>query len=374
MDMKLDQGQEMLRSTARQFLEAECPISLVRELESNGQWHSSEIWERMSDLGWLGMTIPVEYGGGGGTLLDQLVLAEEMGRALLPGPFMTSDILCGQLLLNTGNEEQKREFLPMMSSGNAIFALALAEKNPGLTSYGLTTTGMNSKDGYRINGTKLVVPYAATAEYFICGFNNNHPNKGLGLALVQAKSPGVLITPLKSIANYPRGKVDFCDVVVREQSLLGIPGKADKPLKLAIEYATLIQSVEMVGRAQKILEMVVDYSKTRVQFGRPIGSFQAVQHQCADLRVAIDVARLLVYRGACSLADGQTSYEQVAMAKVAANETSRKATATGHGIFAGISYTLDHDMQMFSARNKLAEASMGNTISHINEIALLMGF
>ena len=148
---------------------------------------------------------------------------------------------------------------------------------------------------------------------------------------------------------------------------------SERSYQQALEYATLVQCGEMVGRAQRVLEMVVDYSKTRVQFGRPIGSFQAIQHQCADLRVAIDGTRLLVYRAGCSVAEGLSCSEEIAMAEVSADDTSRRATVTGHGIFAGISYTVEHDMQLYSARNKLAEASMGNTTSHIAQIATFMG-
>ena len=155
--------------------------------------------------------------------------------------------------------------------------------------------------------------------------------------------------------------MEFSDVEVGPDGILGEVGKGGDALVKSLEWATLVQCGEMVGRGRKILEMVIDYAKTRVQFGRPIGAFQAIQHQLADLRVAVDAAELLTYRAACSMSEGRDCSEEIALAKASADEMSRMSTVVGHGVYAGISYTVEHDMQLFSARNRLAEADGGGT-------------
>ena len=150
-------------------------------------------------------------------------------------------------------------------------------------------------------------------------------------------------------------------------------GGGGDALAKALEWGALVQCGEMVGRGRKILEMVIDYAKNRVQFGRPIGAFQAIQHQLADLRVAVDAAELLTYRAACSMAEGRACAEEIALAKASADEMSRLSTVVGHGVYAGISYTVEHDMQLYSARNKLAEADGGGTLAQIDRIADAMG-
>ena len=372
MDFALTQGQEMLRRSAREFLEANCSTSVIRDLESSDLPYSSELWDSMSALGWPGLALPQQHGGEGGDIIDQLALAEEIGRAILPSPLLTSSVTCGQLILQAGTPSQQAALLPGLARGQTIMALALQEpqRNPNLDH--LSTSAVVHRDLYRISGVKTFVPYATSADIIVCAAKTEE-SQGLTLALIDAKLPGVVITPLSSIPGCPLADVEFNNVAVSLDSILGQPATARASLVNALEWTTLVQCGEMIGRAQKILEMVIDYSKSRVQFGRPIGAFQAVQHQCADLRVAVDVARMLTYRAACSLQDGIPSSEEIAIARTAADEVSRLSTVTGHGIFAGISFTVEHDMQLYSARNRLAEASPGNALHQMDSIAQMMG-
>ena len=372
MDFAFTQGQEMLRRSARDFLESNCPTSVIRDLESSNLPYSPQLWDRMASLGWLGLALPEQHGGEGGDIVDQLVLAEEIGMAILPSPLLASSVTCGQLILQAGSPSQRAALLPGLVRGQTIMTLALDEpqRHKGLDC--LSTLASPHRSGYRISGVKTFVPYAASADLMICVAKTENP-QGLTLALIEANDPGVTITPLAGIGGGPQAIVEFNNVTVSQNSILGQPAAGRGPLLKALEWTTLVRCGEMVGRAQKILEMVIDYSKSRVQFGRPIGAFQAVQHQCADLRVAVDVARMLVYRAACSLRDGLPSSEEIAMAETAAHEVSRLSTVTGHGIFAGISFTVEHDMQLYSARNRLAEANSGNALHHVDGIAEMMG-
>ena len=372
MELAFNESQEMLRRTAREFLEANCPTTLVRELESTAKGYSPALWEQMAGLGWLGLALPVEHGGEGGDAVDQLVLSEEMGRTLLPSPYMISTVTCGQLVVMAGNASQRKETLPLLAQGKLIMSLALHEDGVGFGEEQFSTQ-VAPKDGrYRLNGVKTFVPFADSVDTLIC-VAHGPESGGATLGLVSAKARGVVIHRLTSIAGYPQARVGFNDVELAPDDILGQVGEGGDALAKALEWAALVQCGEMVGRGRKILEMVIDYAKNRVQFGRPIGAFQAIQHQLADLRVAVDAAELLTYRAACSMVEGRACAAEIALAKASADEMSRLSTVVGHGVYAGISYTVEHDMQLYSARNKLAEADGGGTLAQIDRIADAMG-
>ncbi len=367
MDLALNQVQEMLRRTAREFLEANCPPTLVREVEASGKGYSPELWAQMAALGWLGLSLPEEYGGEGGDAVDQLVLSEEMGRALVPSPYLASVVTCGRLVALAGSHSQRQATLPRLARGELILSLAMDEEGSG------QSTRVTKEDGgHRLNGVKSFVPFANLADTLICvaGWLGDG---GVSLCLIPSDADRVTIQAMESIAGYPQARVVFEDVEIGVDGVLGKPGEGGDVLGEAMQWATLVQCGEMVGRGRKILEMVLDYAKNRVQFGRPIGAFQAIQHQMADLRVAVDAAELLTYRAACSMAEGRDCAEEIALAKASADEMSRMSTVVGHGVYAGISYTVEHDMQLYSAHNRLAEAESGGTLGQIDRIAGLMG-
>ncbi len=366
MDLGLNEQQEMLRRAAREFLEAECPTSLVRELEGTDSGYSPELWKRMADLGWLGLAFPPHYSGSGGSLIDQVVLFEEIGRALVPSPIFTSSVLCGQVLLNAGSEQQKELLLPRMASGDTIVTLALDEPSPGVL--------QAKADGgdYILNGVKLFVPYSHVADYLICDATiSTHSDKTI--FQVDKKSRGVRADIMPSVANFKQHEVSFENVRVAQDDVVGVIDQGEGPLARAMEWATVVMCGEMVGRAEKVLDMVVEYSKVRVQFGRPIGNFQAIQHRCADLKVAVDGARLLTYQAAWKLAEGLACAEDISMAKAFAGSLSRQAALAGHGIFAGIAFTVEHDMQLYTMRSKISEANLGDSDFHLDRLAEHMG-
>ena len=381
MDFGLSEPQEMLRRTARDFLESECPTTVVRELEASERGYSPELWRKMADLGWLGILLPSQYEGADGTLIDQVVIAQEMGRVLLPSPVLTSTVLSGQVLLNAGSEEQKARLLPQMARGAVIVTLALAEPGGWLDGASEVRAVADGKD-YIINGTKLFVPYAQVADHLLCVTRTSdhiHPEtssahqsedqRGVTLFLVDAQAPGVVIKPLESTAGYKQHEVRFQDVRVPTENMVGKLDLGGGPLAQAIELGTVVQCAEMLGRAEKVLEMVVEYSKARVAFGRPIGSFQAVQHRCVNLRVAVDGARLVTYQAAWKLAEGLPCSEDVSMAKAVAGSASRLATENGHSVFAGIAFTVEHDMQLYSMRSNIDEANLGDTDYHLSKVS-----
>ena len=218
----------------------------------------------------------------------------------------------------------------------------------------------------------MFVPYAHVADTMVCvaGLQGSTvATEFLTVFMVDLSAPGVTATPMESIADYKQHRVRLQEVRVGREDVLGQVGGAAHALAKAQDWATVTQCAEIIGRAEKILEMVVEYSHNRVQFGRPIGSFQAIQHQCADLRVAVDGARLVTYQAAWKLEQGLPWAEDVSVAKACAGNLSRQAVATGHGIFAGIAFTVEHDMQLYTMRSKIAEANLGDSDFHLDRLA-----
>ena len=379
MNLALNEQQEMLRRTAREFLEAQCPTSLVRECEDSDSGYSLELWKRMAELGWLGLTLSPEYGGSGGGLLDQVVLFEELGRAIAPGPLLTSMVFAGRVISDAGTASQKADLLPRMARGDVITTAALGGPDTDPQGVGLVAQPDGS-GGYSISGTKLFVPFAHVSGFILCSADTSGSSASPAtdgaretLFLIDTTSAGIEAVLMESLAGYKQHEVVFVNVEAGTENVVGEPARAQEALAKATEWAIVIQCAEMIGRAEKVLDMVVEYSKVRVQFGRPIGAFQAVQHRCADLKVSIDGARLVTHQAAWKLEQGLSCSEDVSMAKAFAGSASRQAIVAGHGIFAGVAFTVEHDMQLYTMRSKIAEASLGDTDSHLDRLAQLMG-
>lgn len=379
MDLGLSEHQILLGRTAREFLESECPISLIREWEEKQSGCSADLWQKMAELGWFGLDIPQEYAGEGGNLFDQTVLFEEIGRAMVPGPLLATSAYAVRAILSAGNTKQKTLLLPGMAKGETTVTSFLAGEalNNG-EALGLRAT--IDGQGYLLDGTLLFVPWADSSDSILCvagSLGQTESTVYLTIFLVDTTSAGLTLTAMPSIGGYQQHEVRFRQVRVGADAALGTVGSAATHLVPAQEWATVLQCADILGRSEKILEMVVEYSKNRVQFGRPIGSFQAVQHQCADLRTAVDGARMATYHAAWKLDKGGNSgskaTEEVSVAKAYAGSLSRRATATGHGIFAGIAFTVEHDMQLYTMRSKIAEANLGDTEHHLEQLAQSMG-
>jgi alkylation response protein AidB-like acyl-CoA dehydrogenase len=372
MDLGLSEPQEMLRKMAREFLSTECPKQLVREMEEDEKGYSPELWQKMAELGWQGLPFPEEYGGGGGTFLDLAVLLEEMGRACLPGPFFSTVVLGGLTILDVGSEEQKQEFLPQIATGERIMTLALTEPSARYDATGIAVEAAASKEQYVINGTKLFVPHAHIADWMICVArtrNGEKPEEGMTLFLVKSGSQGMICNLLPSLARDKQCEVIFDNFRVPRVNILGEADQGWTEVSRVLQRAAVAKSIEMVGEAQQVLEMSVNYAKERVQFDRPIGSFQAIQHHCANMAVDVDTARLLAYQAAWKLSEGLPCALEVAMAKAWVSEACRRVTSLGHQVHGAIGFTLDHDMQLYSRRAKAAEVAFGDADFHREKLA-----
>jgi len=372
MDLGLSEPQEMLRKMARDFLSTECPKQLVREIEEDEKGYSPELWQKMAELGWQGLPFPEKYGGGEGTFLDLAVLLEEMGRACLPGPFFSTVVLDGLTILDVGSEEQKRDFLSQIASGERIMTLALTEPSARYDAAGIAVEATASNGQYVINGTKLFVPDAHIADWIICVARTSKGGKleeGITLFLVKSGSQGMVCNLLSSLARDKQCELVFDNFRVPKENILGEADQGWTEVSKVLQRAAVAKSVEMVGGAQQVLEMSINYAKERVQFDRPIGSFQAVQHHCANMAVDVDTARLLAYQAAWKLSEGLPCEMEVAMAKAWVSEACRRVASLGHQVHGAIGFTLDHDMQLYSRRAKAAEVAFGDADFYREKLA-----
>jgi len=368
MDLDFDEQQEMLRKTARDFLGKECPMALVREMETDEKGYSPELWGKMAKLGWVGLIFPEKYGGGGGNFIDMAVLYEEMGRALLPGPHLSTAVLCGLTLLNCGTEEQKSEFLPKIAEGELILALALTEPNIGWDSESVTVSATPDKDDFIISGTKLFVYHAHIADYLLCVTRtapDTGDGKGISLFLVDKKSSGITCTLLRTLAgDYLINEVVFENVRVPKANMLGEINEGWAPLSKALQAATVMLCAEMVGGMRRVYEMAVAYSNDRVQFGRHIGAYQRMQDKMISQINDTDGSWLMTYEAAWRLSEGLPSTLEVSVAKAQASNSYRSVCYRAHEIFAGVGFMTDFDLIPYTARALLAEQYLGNAAFH----------
>jgi len=377
MDLGFSEEQEMLRKTARDFLEKECPTSLVKEMAEDEQGYTSGLWGKMAELGWMGLALPEEYDGMGMSFLDLAVLLEEMGRACLPGPFFSTVVLGGLCILEAGNEEQKKELLPKIAAGEAILTMALTEPSASYDPASITVKAVPDKDDYVISGTKLFVENAHIADYLICVARTKDgagkDEDGITLFLVDGKSPGIATILLKTIAGDKQCEVTFDNVRVPQKNMLGERDKGWPVVAKILQKATVAKCAEMIGGAQAALDMSVAYAKERIQFGRPIGSFQAIQHHCANMVTDVDGSRFITYQAAWMVSEGLPATMEVSMTKAWVSEAYRRVTQLGHQIHGGIGFCMDHDMPLYFKRAKAAEPTFGSADWHREIVARELG-
>ncbi|MBM4331375.1 MAG: acyl-CoA dehydrogenase [Deltaproteobacteria bacterium] len=377
MDFRFSDEQKMLRESARSFLETECPKTFVREMERDEKGYTPEFWRKMAGLGWMGIIFPESYGGIGGDFLDLLILLEEMGRACLPGPFFSTVVLGGLTILDAGNQSQKEEFLKRIAKGEMVLTLALTE--PATTQYDptlITVKARAEKNHYLINGTKLFVPDAHVADYLICVARTKgefNSKSGITLFLVDAKSPEIKWELLKTVARDRQCEVIFQKVKVPQENILGRLDEGGAQIEKILQKAALAKCAEMIGGAQFVLDMCVSYAKEREQFGRPIGTFQAVQHHFANMLIDLEGGRHITYKAGWMVSKEIACTMQVAAAKAWVSEACKRVASLGHQIMAGTGYMEEHDMPLYSRRAKGAEFAFGDANYHKKLVAKEIG-
>jgi alkylation response protein AidB-like acyl-CoA dehydrogenase len=364
MDFGLSEEQEMLKTSARDFLQKECPKKLVRQLDESDEGYSPELWRKMAELGWMGLPFPEKYGGGGGSFLDLVVLLEAMGYNVVPGPFFSTVVLGGMTILAAGNEGQKKGLLSEVANGKLILSLALTEPSVKYDDASSVKTTAIARDGkYVINGTKLFVQDANVADYILCVAKTKatgKPENGVTIFLVDFKAPGIKYTLLKTLARDKQCEVVFDNVSVSQENIVGGLNRGWQIIQDILQKAVVAKCAEMVGGAQAALDMAVAYAKERVQFNRPIGSFQAIQHYCANMVSDVDGSRFVTYKAAWKVSEGLPATMDVAIAKAWTGAAYSRVTLLAHQIFGAVGFTMDHDMHLYYRRAKAGEIMFGD--------------
>ena len=369
MDLSLTNAQQKLKDTARELFEVECPTSLVRAMEQDDRGYPADLWERISGLGWSGLPFPEDQGGSGGTLTDLAVLLEEFGRSLVPGPFFNSVAVVGLTLLDAGSDAQRSEILPRISDGSLIATAALLDESARYGPDSVAMTAERQDDGYVLNGTKMFVEYANSADLMLAPARSDN---SVVMLLVPTSADGVSLTRLDSIARDPQFAVELADVHVTGD-LVADPEQGGAALKRAMDRAALLHCAHSVGGAQHVLDMTVAYTKQRVQFDRAIATFQSVQHDCADMVIAIDSARLATYEAITRIEDGQTADKEIALAKSLTNHAYKWTTLNAQQIHGGLGFMEEYDLQLWTRRAKVAELKYGASSGYVEKFAQQMG-
>ncbi|MCY4513566.1 MAG: acyl-CoA/acyl-ACP dehydrogenase [Candidatus Tectomicrobia bacterium] len=375
MDFGFSEEQDLLRQAARDFLTEYCTSAFVRQMMEEERGYSPELWQQMAALGWLGLAFPEEYGGQGLGFVDLTVILEEMGAALLPSPFFSSVLLGGQTILLGGSEDQKKTYLPKIADGSLVATLAMTEPSGRFEAEGIADVkALPTEEGFVISGTKLFVPDAHVADLMVVAARTKSAGDksfGISLFLVDAAAAGVSVTLLKTMDQTRKQcEVIFDNVTVGRDSLIGMADMGWPVLSKVLHICTAALCAEMVGGAQRVLDISVAYAKERMQFGRPIGSFQAIKHKCAEMMLQVESAKSAAYYAAWAVdEDVPEAPLAVSMAKAYCSDAYRYTAGEGIQVHGGIGFTWEHDMHLYFKRAKYAEFTFGDATYHRELVA-----
>lgn len=361
--------QEELRSSARRFLEDKSSSAAVRELMETEAGYDEGTWKQMADLGWMGIAIPEAYGGSGYTFVELGILLEEMGRRLGGGVFLSSAVLGATAILETGTEEQKKKLLPGIADGSTRAAFAFTEENGLWTSDGIAAKASKKGSEYLIEGTKMYVIDGHTANLLVVAARSDD---GIGFFTVDPEQDEIVRTPLATLdVTRKQARIEF---FAARASRLGETADSAAALSRILDRAVVALSSEMIGGAQWCLDTAVDYAKTRVQFGRPIGSFQAIKHKCASMLMELEMAKSAAYYAAWSASEAEEDLPVVAsMAKSYCSDAFFSITADTIQVLGGIGFTWEHDAHLYFKRAKSSEILLGDGAYHRELLAQRLG-
>ena len=376
MEFSLREETKMLKSNAEKFMKEKSPSSFVKNILKEEKGFSPALWKEMADLGWLGLIHGEAYGGSGGDFFDLFVLFEEMGKAVLPSPFFCSAVFAGLLIQGAGDDRLRKEYLPGILQGKRILTVGLRNEQ-GVYDYPAPdlVAQETGKGSYRIKGTRLLVPYAHVAdEILVCArLRKGSRSFGPTLFKTENKGPGVQVVPLNTLTGEKQFAMTYTDFAAAPQDLVGSPGKGAESVEKIMPRLITLKCGEMVGGLSKVVDMTVDYVKQRVQFGKPLGTLQVVQHTCADMTTFLDTARLIAYQAASLLSAGLPCAKEVAMAKAWCSDVYKRGTQMAHQMHGGIGFTEEHDLHLYYKHAKAAELEFGDSWHHRQKVAEEMG-
>jgi alkylation response protein AidB-like acyl-CoA dehydrogenase len=373
MDVLLSEEEQMVKNLAREFLEGECPPSLARAMEQDDLGYPPDLWKQMADLGWFGMSLPEAYGGQGLPLTYLGIVLEEVGRAIAPVPFHST--MVAALAINAhGSEQQRRELLPGVATGGTILTWAFNERDPRFLPHTIQARAIADGDDFILSGTKLFVDNFNSAEkcLVVCrtgAYSEENPKEGISLLLVDTNAQGVSHVPLTTLAKDKQSIVTFDQVRVTASNLVGQQDQGWELAQDMLDRGTALLCAQMVGAARKDSEMGIEYAKNRVAFGRPIGSFQSIQHLCADMTIWIDGCQLLTYEALWKMDQGLPAGLEVSQAKAFCNDKCEAAVRSSQVIHGGIGFMMEFDLHLWFRRVSAWTMRMGTTFEHRSRIA-----
>jgi len=370
VNFAFSEEQEELRKAVRRFLEDKSPETEVRRLMETTEGYDPAVWSQMADqLGLQGLIIPEEYGGSGFGYVELVVVLEEMGRALLCAPYFSSVALAANLLLASGDEAAKKDYLPQIADGSKVATVALAEASGRWDEAGVTTSASRSGDGWTLSGEKLYVLDGHVADLVLVAARSGG---AVSVFAVERGAPGLVTTPLSTMdQTRKQARVTLESTPAR---LVGEEGHGWEAISKMLDLAVVALAAEQVGGAQKVLEMAVDYAKVRIQFGRPIGSFQAIKHKCADMLLEVESAKSAAYYAGWAAAEGSDELPVVASsAKSYCSEAYFHAAAENIQIHGGIGFTWEHPAHLYFKRAKSSELLFGDPTYHRELLAQRLG-
>ena len=371
MDVLLNEEEEMVKNAAREFLEGECPPSLAREMEVDELGYPPDLWRQMAQLGWLGMSLPESLGGQGLPVTYLGIIIEEMGRAIAPVPFHSTTVAALTIAAD-GTPEQQQSVIPKVCSGDSVLTWALTERDPRFLAETIQTQATEQGGNFVINETKMFVDNFGASEkcLVVCRTSPaSDSNQGLSLLLVDSSSAGITNIPLTTLAKDKQSQVIFENVSVPKANLIG---QVDQgwPIAVAmIERATLLLCAQMVGATRKDAEMAIEYAKNRAAFGRPIGSFQSIQHLCADMTLWVDGAQMLTYEALWKMDEGLPFAVEVSQAKSFCNDKCEAVVRSSQVIHGGIGFMMEFDLHLWFRRVTSWTMRLGTSFEHRSKIA-----
>lgn len=354
MDLDLSEEQAMLRRLARDVCSSYAPLETVRALEDDPIGYPTELWKQLGELDLIGLMIPPEYGGSGMSMLEGAVVYEELGRALAPSPHFVSAVMGAGVIAQAGSDEQKRDYLPRLASGETILSVAWLEPGNGFGAAGVQTTARADGVDFVLDGTKWHVPFASAADELVVLARTAD---GIDLFLVDPKSSGVTMTQQLTIASDTQYAVELSGVRVPGANRIGTAGTGWDTWNATMLRGIVLLAAQAIGGARHAFDITLQYSKDRHQFDKPLGAFQAISHYLADASATVEGGTILVYEAAWSDANGRDMTRLAPMAKLFACRTFRDVTAMGQQVFGGIGFTVDSDIQLYFRRAKQLQIS-----------------
>ena len=372
MDFGFSEEQELLRAEVRKFLDQECPLPEVRKLAETPEGFSRSQWERIGELGWLGLALPEEHGGAGLGWVDLAVVLEETGRTLFPSPLVATQ-LASAAIAREGDAAQRRRWLSALGRGSAIGTVAIQEASDRADAEGVALEARPDGSGWRLTGEKLFVPDAQNADLLVVAFRTGPAPGALALGVIERGAPGVSVEAHALLdATRRAGRVLLDGARVSREALLGAPGAAGPAIANLLDRGALAVSAAAAGAAAAALALTVRYAKQRIQFGQPIGRFQGVKHPLAEMHVDVESMRSLVYYAAWLLDERSPEAAlAVARAKAWASEAFARIGIDAIQLHGAIGYTWEYDAQLYLKRAKSTRPAFGDAAWHYERVAAL---